>query len=227
VNKISESPDHVVLSAGDRRWTARNVIACAGLQADRIARMAGLKPQFQILPFRGEYFRLHPRKQDVARHLIYPIPDPSLPFLGVHLTRTMDGGMTVGPNAVLGLSREGYRRLSINTRDVMQMAAFPGTWIVAGTHLMTGVREVRNSLWKRGYLKECRKYCPSLQLRDLLPSPAGIRAQAVLRNGEMVHDFLFAQTARTFHVCNAPSPAATSAIPIADLIVTKALHGSG
>ena len=223
VDHIRESATDVSVTAGDQRWTARRLIACAGLQADRVARQAGLRPDFQIIPFRGEYFRLPPSKDDVVRHLIYPIPDPALPFLGVHLTRTVHGGVTVGPNAVLGFAREGYPRRSVKARDVAEYVRFPGMWKVARQHFRTGALEMRNSMWKRGYLEQCRKYCPSLTAADLLPEEAGIRAQAVLRDGTLVHDFLFAETPRMLHVCNAPSPAATSAMPIGDYIADKSL----
>ena len=224
VETIVESASEVTVAAGERSWRARQLVVCAGLQADRLARAAGMDIDFQIVPFRGEYYRLPAAKNDVVRRLIYPIPDPELPFLGVHLTRMIDGGATVGPNAVLGLAREGYPKFSFAARDVREYARFPGMWKVARTNVRTGVREVRNSLWKRGYLQECRKYCPSLTLGDLLPEEAGIRAQAVLRDGTLVHDFLFAETARMLHVCNAPSPAATSAIPIGELIVDRCLQ---
>ena len=216
------SADAAAESAGEAVRASR-VVVCAGLQADRLARMAGVDVDFRIVPFRGEYYRLPERRSNLVRHLIYPIPDPELPFLGVHLTRTTDGGVTVGPNAVLGLSREGYRKFSFDRRDVADYVRFPGMWRVARANLRTGVREMTNSLSKRGYLRECRKYAPSLSLRDLQPEPAGIRAQAVLRDGTLVHDFLFAETARTLHVCNAPSPAATSAIPIGEMITDRLL----
>ncbi|MGZ4595599.1 MAG: L-2-hydroxyglutarate oxidase [Actinomycetes bacterium] len=223
VDHIRETATDVSVTAGDQRWAARRLVACAGLQADRVARQAGLRPDFQIIPFRGEYFRLPPSKNDVVRHLIYPIPDPALPFLGVHLTRTVHGGVTVGPNAVLGFAREGYPRRSVKARDVAEYVRFPGMWKVARQHFRTGALEMRNSMWKRGYLEQCRKYCPSLTAADLLPEEAGIRAQAVLRDGTLVHDFLFAETPRMLHVCNAPSPAATSAMPIGDYIADKSL----
>jgi (S)-2-hydroxyglutarate dehydrogenase len=223
VTGIRESAGSVVLEAGERHWEAARVVVCGGLQADRLARLSGLGDDFQIVPFRGEYYRFPASRNDVVRHLIYPVPDPSLPFLGVHLTRMIDGGVTVGPNAVLGFAREGYPRLSFERADVAECARFPGLWRVARDHARTGVREMRNSLWKKGYLQECRRYCPDLTLADLLPEEAGIRAQAVLRDGTLVHDFLLRQTARTLHVCNAPSPAATSAIPIASLVVDRLL----
>jgi L-2-hydroxyglutarate oxidase len=183
--------------------------------------MAGARTDFQIVPFRGEYYRLPPARSGLITRLIYPIPDPALPFLGVHLTRTIDGGVTVGPNAVLGFAREGYRKGTFRPRDVAAYVRFGGTWRMARANVRTGARELRNSIFKRGYLRDVRKYCPELTVGDLLPAPAGIRAQAVLRDGTLVHDFLFAETPRTLHVCNAPSPAATSAIPIGEMIATK------
>jgi (S)-2-hydroxyglutarate dehydrogenase len=221
VDSIQESSATILVAARERRWTAKRLVVCAGLQSDRLARIAGCKIQHQIVPFRGEYYRLRADKSDIVRHLIYPIPDPELPFLGIHLTRMIDGGVTVGPNAVLGFAREGYPKFSFNLRDVREYSAFPGFWKTIVANRKSGLIEMRNSLSKRGYLKECQKYCPSLELADLLPEKAGIRAQAVMRDGTLVHDFLFVQTARTLHVCNAPSPAATSAIPIGEMIADK------
>jgi L-2-hydroxyglutarate oxidase len=224
VNRIEEQGDRILVHAGTQRFTARRVVACAGLQADRIARCAGLELDFRIVPFRGEYYRLPASRKDLVRSLIYPIPDPALPFLGIHLTRTIDGGITVGPNAVLGFARERYSKFSFNLADVGEMASFPGFWRVVGANLRSGVGEMRNSLWKRGYLRACQKYCPSLTLDDLLPQQAGIRAQAVLANGDFVHDFLLKKTARSVHVCNAPSPAATSALPIGRMIAAELMQ---
>ena len=221
VTAINETSDDVTVIAGGRRFEARRLVVCAGLQADRLARMAGAPIDFQIIPFRGEYYRLPAARNGIVKHLIYPIPDPDLPFLGVHLTRTIDGGVTVGPSAVLGFAREGYRKGSFRRRDVGEYMRFPGMWRVARHNVRTGARELRNSMFKRGYLRECHKYCPDLTLDDLLPEPAGIRAQAVLRDGTLVHDFLFAETPRTLHVCNAPSPAATAAIPIGEMIARQ------
>lgn len=243
VTAIDETSDAVTLTlnsapAGGRSrgsghasgaWTdtesARQVIVCAGLQADRLAAMSGLNQgadAFQIVPFRGEYYRLPASRNDLIDALIYPVPDPDLPFLGVHLTRMIDGGITVGPNAVLGFSREGYRKGSVNLRDLATYARFPGMWQVARTHWRTGLVEQRDSWLRKGYLELIRRYCPELTLADLQPEPAGIRAQAVLRDGTLVHDFLVRRSARTVHVCNAPSPAATSAFPIAAHIVDLA-----
>ncbi len=226
IDSIQESPSEVVVAAGEQRWTAKRLVVCAGLQSDRLARISGCKIDHQIVPFRGEYYRLPASKNDLVRHLIYPIPNPELPFLGIHLTRMIDGGVTVGPNAVLGFAREGYPRFSFNLKDVREYAAFPGFWKTIAANLKSGLVEMRNSLFKRGYLQECRKYCPSLALEDLLPEQAGIRAQAVKRDGTLVHDFLFVQTDRMLHVCNAPSPAATSAIPIGEMIADECFKGA-
>jgi (S)-2-hydroxyglutarate dehydrogenase len=223
VTGIKETAEEVAIAAGERHWTAKQLIVCAGLQSDRLARIAGCKIDHQIVPFRGEYYRLPAAKNGIVRHLIYPIPDPALPFLGIHLTRMIDGGVTVGPNAVLGFAREGYPRLSFNLKDVTEYSMFPGFWKTIAANLKSGLTEMRNSLSKRSYLEECRKYCPSLQVQDLLPEKAGIRAQAVLRDGTLVHDFLFVQTDRMLHVCNAPSPAATSAIPIGEMITERCI----
>lgn len=216
VTAIRESADHVHVTSAKTVYKARHLTVCGGLQADRLARIAGIETDFRIVPFRGEYYRLNRRLDKVVRHLIYPVPDPALPFLGVHLTRMIDGSVTVGPNAVLGFSREGYRKGSFDLADSADMFRFPGFWTLMRRHWRSGVGEFYNSLSKRRYLALCRKYCPSLELDDLEPYRAGIRAQAVLKDGTMVHDFMIEQTARMLHLCNAPSPAATSSLPIAD-----------
>lgn len=223
VTAIEENGGSVTISTHDDVWNAKKLVVCAGLQSDRLATMAGIKIDHQIIPFRGEYFRLPPARNNIVNHLIYPIPDPELPFLGVHLTRMIDGSVTVGPNAVLGLGRENYKKFSINWRDVAEYTTFPGFWKTIWQNLGSGSVEMKNSLFKSGYLEQCRKYCPSLNIDDLLPYEAGIRAQAVMRDGTLVHDFLFAETPRMLHVCNAPSPAATSAIPIGSMIADRIL----
>lgn len=209
--------------AGTEQVFARQLVVCGGIQADRLAALAGLDVDFQMVPFRGEYYRLDPKHNDIVDTLIYPVPDPDLPFLGVHLTLMMDGGVTVGPNAVMGFAREGYPKWSMNARDIASFVRFPGFWKVAKAQLKTGAVEQWNSVYKPGYLELVRKYCPSLTVADLTPEEAGIRAQAVRKDGSMVEDFLFYETARMTHVCNAPSPAATSAMPIGDLIAQKVL----
>lgn len=220
---IRENSSHVEIVTQSERVMARFVIVCAGIMADRLARMCGFEDDFRMIPFRGEYFRLPPSKNNMVKHLIYPVPDPSLPFLGVHLTRMIDGSVTVGPNAVFGMAREGYPRFSFNLRDTLESLSFQGFWPMARQHFGFGVKEMWNAIYRRGYLKVCQRYCPELMLDDLEPYPAGIRAQAVMKNGTLIHDFLIRQTARTLHVCNAPSPAATSAIPIGRHIVKLVL----
>jgi (S)-2-hydroxyglutarate dehydrogenase len=214
VSHIEETPSGVTLDVGKDRIRARHVIAAAGLQADRIARLCGVDVDFRIVPFRGEYYRLGSDKDRIVNHLIYPIPDPELPFLGVHLTRMIGGYVTVGPNAVLAFAREGYGFGTISLRDLREMVAFRGFRKVIRANLKSGALEMVNSLLKSRYLELCRRYCPELELSDLSPYRAGVRAQAVLADGTMVHDFLIGETERTIHVLNAPSPAATSSIPI-------------
>ncbi|MFE9321674.1 L-2-hydroxyglutarate oxidase [Nocardia sp. NPDC052278] len=221
VTALTETTDAVTAAGPAGSWTARTLVVCAGLQADRMAQLAGLQTDFRIVPFRGEYYQLPPGRSGLVRTLIYPIPDPNLPFLGVHLSPMIDGTLTVGPNAVLGLAREGYRKGSFDARDARAVLGFPGFHRVARANVRTGLRELRNSLFKRGYLAECRRYCPDLTIADLRPREAGIRAQAVLRDGTLVHDFLIERTPRSIHVLNAPSPAATSAMPIAEYIVDQ------
>jgi L-2-hydroxyglutarate oxidase len=224
VLSVTERSDEVevLLTEGEPIRAAR-LIACAGLLADRLARAAGLKIPLRIIPFRGEYFLLPSQKSDIVRHLIYPVPDPELPFLGVHLTRRINGRVTVGPNAVLGFAREGYPHFSFNLRDTAETLRFSGFWRVVRKHWRSALNELRGSLVRSRYLMECQKYCPELTLQDLQPYPAGIRAQAVLPDGTLVHDFMFADTPRMVHVLNAPSPAATAALPIARLIAARAL----
>jgi (S)-2-hydroxyglutarate dehydrogenase len=214
VAHIEETSSGVSLDVGRDRIRARHVIAAAGLQADRIARLCGVDVDFRIIPFRGEYYRLGSDKDQIVNHLIYPIPDPELPFLGVHLTRMIGGYVTVGPNAVLAFAREGYGFGTASLRDLREMAAFRGFWKVIQANLKSGALEMANSLLKSRYLALCRRYCPELELSDLSPYRSGVRAQAVLADGTMVHDFLIGETERTIHVLNAPSPAATSSIPI-------------
>ncbi len=221
VRSITEAGETVRLQINGTSVSARQVVACAGLQSDRVARMAGIEPECRIVPVRGEYYALPRAKSDIVRHMIYPVPDPDLPFLGIHLTPTVGGTMTVGPNAVVGFAREGYGRFSFSLRDALAMAAYPGAWRLLGRYWRHALGEFANSLSRKRYLAECRKYCPSLETGDLQPWPAGIRAQAVARDGRLIHDFVFAATDRMLHVLNAPSPAATSAIPIAEMIADR------
>lgn len=222
---IQEHDDHVELEIegklGISSLKTNFLISCSGLMADRITKMMGIETDFQIIPFRGEYYQLPPKYNSIVNHLIYPIPDPDLPFLGVHLTRMINGSVTIGPNAVQGWKREGYGKINIDLRDVWEMISFKGFWQVLKNNWKTGLTETKNSWYKPGYLKLVQKYCPTIKLEDLQAYPTGVRAQAVLKDGTLVHDFLFAESQRSLHVCNAPSPAATSAIPIGKYICDK------
>ncbi|MDJ0908600.1 MAG: L-2-hydroxyglutarate oxidase [Woeseiaceae bacterium] len=226
VTGLAEGSDGVSIATAKGNVRAARLIACGGLQADRLAKMMGLDPGIRIVPYRGEYFRLKADKHDIVKHLIYPVPDPALPFLGVHLTPMIDGSITVGPSALQGWKREGYGRINISARDTWDMLTFPGFWRITARHFSTGLRELRNAVFRSAYLREVQKYCPSLTLDDLEPYPVGVRAMAVGRNGQMIDDFLFLESERSLHVCNAPSPAATSAIPIGEHICER-LEGSG
>ncbi len=221
---LNETADYITITTSKHHFKTKSLISCSGLMADRITRMLGIKTDFQIIPFRGEYYQLPTHLNQVVKHLIYPIPDPAYPFLGVHLTRMIDGSVTVGPNAVLGWKREGYDRLNFSIKDSAEMLSFPGFWKLISANIKSGIKEMRDSWWKPAYLSQVQKYCPSVTLKDLTPYPAGIRAQAVDSKGNLIDDFLFVESPRSLHVCNAPSPAATSAIPIGAHIVEKLLE---
>ena len=222
VTALKEHASGVVVHTGDgREFEGSTLITCSGLMADRLVKMIGVEPGFIICPFRGEYFRLAPQHNQIVNHLIYPIPDPAMPFLGVHLTRMIDGSVTVGPTAVLAFKREGYRKRDISFSDMLEMFGSGGIRRVLQNNLRSGLGEMKNSLCKSGYLKLVQKYCPSLTQQDLQPYPAGVRAQAVSPDGKLIDDFLFVTTPRSIHTCNAPSPAATSALPIGAHIVSK------
>lgn len=219
VTRIDQEDSKVKVGFGRDQWIeCDKLVVCGGLQADRLAKMAGIDTDVRIIPFRGIYYRLPESKSNIARHLIYPVPDPTLPFLGIHLTRMIDGSMTVGPNATLSLSRERYETVLPDPKDLFEIVTHGGFWKLAGKHFSYGVEEFFNSVLRRRYLEQCRKYCPSLELSDLLPYPTAIRAQAVDAKGVMIHDFRFEQTERMIHVLNAPSPAATSSLLIGRMI---------
>ena len=216
-----ESETGLSVSTTNDNIECRIVVNCAGLHSDRIAKMLGEDIGYQIVPFKGEYFRLPTKYNNLVKHLIYPIPDPNLPFLGVHLTRMIDGSITVGPNAVLALAREGYDKWQFSFEDNLELLKFAGTWPLIKLHFGSALTEFKNSVYKKGYLALVQKYCPKITLEDLQPCPSGIRAQAVDKNGALMHDFTFFETQHSLHIGNAPSPAATAAFPIANSIVQK------
>jgi L-2-hydroxyglutarate oxidase LhgO len=219
---IRETPEEVVLqtTAGDVH--VRNYIACAGLHSDRVVRLAGSQPDAQIIPFRGEYFELVPERHHLVKGLIYPVPDPRFPFLGVHFTRVIDHGVEAGPNAVLALAREGYRRRDINLRDLAETLSYPAFWKLIRRHWRTAAGEVFRSLSKHAFARELATLVPEITADNLIPAPAGVRAQALLPSGLLMDDFLIVEKPRSLHVCNAPSPAATASLAIAEEIVTRA-----
>ncbi len=196
------------------------LVNCAGLHADRVARLAGLAPNTQIVPFRGEYYELRPERRDLVRGLIYPVPDPALPFLGVHLTRMLDGSVHAGPNAVLALRREGYRWRDVSVRDTAEALRFAGTWRLALRFRRTAVEEVRRSLSRRRFAASLARLVPAIEPDDIVRCGSGVRAQAVRPDGTLVEDFLIEQAPYQVHVLNAPSPAATCALEIATHIAT-------
>lgn len=200
---------------------ARALVNCAGLQSDRLARLAGDDPEMRIVPFRGEYYEL--ARPELVRGLVYPVPDPAFPFLGVHLTRGVDGGVHVGPNAVLALAREGYGWSVLRPGELADTLSWPGSWRTARRHWRYGAGELHRSLSKRAFATAVRRLLPAVRDADLLPSPAGVRAQAVLRDGTLADDFLIREAPRTVHVLNAPSPAATASLPIGREVARRAL----
>lgn len=201
------------------------LVVCAGLQSDRVARLAGDSPAPAIVPFRGEYYRLVPSRTDLVRGLIYPVPDPRYPFLGVHFTRRVDGGVDVGPNAVLALAREGYRRRDIRPADLWETLRWPGFRRLARQHWRTGVKELYGSAFKHAFAAEARSFVPELGTADLVAAPAGVRAQAVDPDGSLVDDFRIGSIGPIVTVRNAPSPAATSSLAIAEHVAERCVNG--
>ncbi len=199
------------------------LVVCAGLHSDRVARLAGDVAAPRIVPFRGEYFRLRPERESRVRGLLYPVPDPAYPFLGVHFTRRIGGGVDVGPNAVLALAREGYRKRDVRVRDLAETLAYPGFRALARRHWRMGLHEMRGSISKHAFAAEARRYLPELEDDDLVPAGAGIRAQALDPDGSLVDDFRIHHLGAVVAVRNAPSPGATSSMAIAEHVAGKVL----
>ena len=221
VRGIRQSGDNVRLGTSGGEIVADRVVLCAGLHVDRLAVLAGGDPAPRIVPFRGEYYRLTPQRADLVRGLVYPVPDPRYPFLGVHLTRRVDDTVDVGPNALLALAREGYRHHDLHLPELLGTLTYPGFVRMARRHWRTGVSELAGSLVKSRFAAAARRYVPQLSAADLLPAPAGVRAQAVDRDGSLVDDFRIEFSRRVVAIRNAPSPAATSALAIAEHIVAR------
>jgi (S)-2-hydroxyglutarate dehydrogenase len=211
----------IVVHTTAGEFAARQVVNCGGLHSDRIAKLSGEKPPVQIVPFRGEYFDLRPEAAPLVRTLIYPVPDPAFPFLGVHFTRKIAGGVECGPNAVLAFAREGYRKTTLNIRDLAESLTYPGFLRLAGKYWRMGAAEMWRSVSKRAFVRALQRLVPEIRTEHLVPAPAGVRAQALARDGSMVDDFLIEEHDRVINVLNAPSPAATSALNIGQVIVDR------
>jgi len=226
---IRDDAGCLLLKTSKGQVRARYLVTCAGLHSDRVARMEGGDPQAKIIPFRGEYYELVPERCHLVRGLIYPVPDPRFPFLGVHFTRMVKGGVEAGPNAVLAFRREGYRKHQVSLRDLTEALLYPGFWRMAAKYWRTGCDEIVRSFSKSAFVSALQKLVPELCDDDIRPAGSGVRAQALARSGQLVDDFLIVERPRALHVCNAPSPAATASLAIAEEIVRKAeaqLYGS-
>ncbi len=211
----------VATTGGD--FHGRFVVTCGGLHADRLVRLSGITPSAKIVPFRGEYYRIRKERQHLVRHLIYPVPDPKFPFLGVHFTRLIHGGVEAGPNAVLALAREGYRWTHFNLRDLAESLSFPGLWKFLATYPGTSGYEIRRSLSKREFCRSLQRLVPEIREDDLESGGAGVRAQAMTADGRLVEDFRFDEAKGILHVLNAPSPAATASLAIGETIADRVL----
>lgn len=221
VLKLVETRDGYVLNTTQGDFNARFVINCAGLYSDRVARMGKVDPQAKIVPFRGEYYELVPEKRYLVKTLIYPVPNPDFPFLGVHFTKMIDGSVHAGPNAVLSLKREGYKKTDFNLGDFAEVMTYPGFWKLAAKHADEGMKEIIRSFSKAAFVHSLQRLIPAVRAEDVVPTHAGVRAQALMNTGKLVDDFLIIQGQNSVHVCNAPSPAATSSIEIGKAVVAQ------
>ena len=222
---ITRAESHIDIATAQEHVRARGVVSCAGLYADRIAQMTGAPADPMIVPFRGDYLVLRPERKDLVRGLIYPVPDPALPFLGVHTTRRPDGSVWLGPNAVLAFSRTGYRFSAVNLRDLAVTLSWPGFWRMARRYWKVSLAEMYRDLNRAAFTRELQRFLPDLRVDDVLPGPSGVRAQALGRDGALIDDFVFSTSGRILHVRNAPSPAATSCLAIARRIVDQFEQG--
>jgi L-2-hydroxyglutarate oxidase LhgO len=222
VTAIRRSTNEIVVETPRGAFTSNGLINCAGLFSDRISRMAGDDPRVMIVPFRGEYYDLTPERASLVRALIYPVPDPRFPFLGVHFTRRITGKVDAGPNAVLAFAREGYHRSQVNLHDMADSLAFPGVWRMARQHWKKGIGEWYHSLSKAAFVRALQRLLPDVRERDLVPGGSGVRAQALKPDGSLVDDFQFVTSGRVLHVLNVPSPAATASIMVGKAIIDLA-----
>jgi (S)-2-hydroxyglutarate dehydrogenase len=216
---IKETEKEVMIETNHQVIRGSMLINCAGLHSDRVAKLTGYKLDLKIVPFRGEYYQLVPEKRHLVKNLIYPVPNPNFPFLGVHFTRMIDGTVDVGPNAVLSLKREGYKKTSFNLQDAAEVLSYSGLWKLAKLYRKEGMEEIIRSFHKKKFIEEIRKLMPSITDEDLISAPAGVRAQALRFDGSLVDDFYIVNGKRSIHICNAPSPAATASIEIGKEVV--------
>ena len=226
VTGVNETNGGIDVVCGEERHRVSRLVVCGGLESDRLGELVGGPPAPRIVPFRGEYMAVTPAKQGFVRGMVYPVPDPRYPFLGVHFTRRVDGSLEVGPNAFLALSRRSYGRLSANPRDVSSTLAWPGFWRFAGRHWRTGMTELRGVVSVRAYMRGAQRYVPDIGADDVVRGGMGLRAQALERDGSLVDDFVIHQRGRVTSVRNAPSPAATSSLAIASYVVDR-VDGAG
>ncbi|MGC2535871.1 MAG: L-2-hydroxyglutarate oxidase [Candidatus Sulfotelmatobacter sp.] len=227
VTGIKRYGDEITVETSRGAFSGKSLINCAGLFSDRISRMAGDDPQVMIVPFRGEYYDLIPERSSLVRSLIYPVPDPRFPFLGVHFTRRISGSVDAGPNAVLAFRREGYKRTDFNLRDLGSSLIFPGFWRMAAKNWRSGLDEFHHSFSKPAFVRALQRLVPEVRDEDLVPGGSGVRAQALTREGALVDDFQFVPSGRMLHVLNVPSPAATASLLIGRTIVSTAADGLG
>jgi len=221
VEKIIPTSNGQVLSTNKGSFETKFIINCAGLQSDRIAKLGGVDPKAKIIPFRGEYYELIPEKRYLVKNLIYPVPNPDFPFLGVHFTRMIDGSVHAGPNAVLGLRREGYKKTDFDFKDFAEIISYPGLWKLAAKYYGEGIQEIIRSFSKAVFVQSLQRLIPEIQPEDVIPTQAGVRAQALMNDGFLVDDFLIIKGENAMHICNAPSPAATASIEIGKAIVEE------
>ncbi|NJM59222.1 MAG: L-2-hydroxyglutarate oxidase [Oscillatoriales cyanobacterium RU_3_3] len=221
VLNITPTLEGVEIATTQGAFQAKFMVNCTGLFSDRVAKLAGVDPGVKIVPFRGEYYELVPEKRYLVKHLIYPVPNPNFPFLGVHFTRMIDGSIHAGPNAVLSFKREGYQKTDINLRDLGETFTYPGFWKLAAKYAGVGIEEMVRSFSKAAFVRSLQKLIPEVQAEDLVPTHAGVRAQALTKEGGLVDDFLLVRGERAIHVCNAPSPAATASLAIGDAIASQ------
>ena len=221
VEKIIENGQNVIIESTQGTFRTRFLINCAGLHSDRIARLGQAKTNMKIVPFRGEYYDLKPEKRYLVKNLIYPVPNPNFPFLGVHFTRMIDGSVHAGPNAVLSFKREGYKKSDFDLRDFIEVMSYPAFWKLARQNWREGTKEIIRSVSKTAFVRSMQQLIPEIQTNDITPGHAGVRAQALMDDGRLMDDFVIITGHKSIHVCNAPSPAATASIEIGKAVVAQ------